>query len=423
MVMSPLTPSSKGEVTSSSHLLSPPLAETSPALFTYVSDTKEVPAEEEKKEEGASVAIHKIKSQKRDSLKNILLKVGIPKESIAQASQALLKLYPQKEVASGLEITFKKHKGQFKELSFSPDFGEEIRLISHEKGKFSGQKLHLKVKKKLECMGGRINSSLYNDALKAGVPIPIVKQMINVLSHAVDFDELQKGDVFEVMYNGMQDGSHRKKFGELSYAAVTVGGEPMRVYLFKKPNGDLSYYHEDGSCVQKGLLRTPVDSAVTSKFGPRLHPVLKYTRMHTGVDFGASPGTRVMSAGDGVIIHAAWKGSYGNCVVIRHNNEFTTLYAHLKKFSPKIRRGARVKQGDVIGYVGSTGLCSGPHLHHEVWKYGKPINPAKVHHLSGSKLTGKPLRRLKSHIRSVDLQFAARPNGSLIASLQKTRVG
>lgn len=373
---------------------------------------------------GKIMETEKIRIQKRETLRKILLRAGIPKDSLSRASDSLLKVCSQKELVSGLEIQVRKHKGFFKELSFKPDFGQEIRLLALEEGKFSAQKLNLKIKKKTECLSGRIRSSLYHDATKAGVPSAVVKQMVQILSHTVDFDDFKKDDFFEVVFQRLEDSANRQKFGDLTYVGVTVGGDPIRIYMMKKSNGEIAYYHEDGSSLRKGLLRTPVDSAVMSSgFGPRPHPVLKHTRFHAGVDFRAAPGTRVMSAGDGVVIYSGWKGGYGNCIMIRHNSEYTTLYAHLQKILPKARRGARVKMGDTIGHVGSTGLCTGPHLHHEVLRWGKPINPAKVHSISGRKLTGKSFHRLRSQVRSIESYFASRPQGSLIASKKKSRLG
>ena len=201
---------------------------------------------------------------------------------------------------------------------------------------------------------------------------------------------------------------------------MTLSGKEFSVYRFKTDDdGFTDYYDEKGRSVKKTLMRTPIDGArLTSGFGKRKHPTLGYTKMHRGVDFGARSGTPIMAAGNGTVEFAARNGGYGNYVRIRHNSEFKTAYAHMRKFGKGVRKGARVKQGQVIGYVGTTGRSTGPHLHYEVHKDGRQINPLSVKLPAGRKLGGKMLAAFNAYTGQVRQEVAGVELETQLASIK-----
>ena len=179
------------------------------------------------------------------------------------------------------------------------------------------------------------------------------------------------------------------------------------MYRFENENGQEGYYNEKGVSARKALLKTPIDGArLSSGYGRRKHPILGYTKLHRGLDFAAPRGTPIYAAGDGVITFAGWKGAYGRLVIVRHNSKFSTAYAHTKSFAKGIKKGLRVRQRQILAYVGSSGRSTGPHLHYEIRKNGKQINPMKIKMPSGEKLTGTQLKHYKNNIKIIDKQYA-----------------
>jgi len=196
------------------------------------------------------------------------------------------------------------------------------------------------------------------------------------------------------------------------FANIKTNGREKPIYRFEMDNGRVDYFGPDGTSIRKTLMKTPIDGArISSGFGYRRHPVLGYNKLHKGMDFAASTGTPIYAAGDGTVTYAARKGSYGNYISIRHNSKLGTAYAHLNKFKKGIRKGSVVKQGDVIGYVGTTGRSTGPHLHYEVLVNGVQVNPRSVKLPTGETLSGSELARFKSMVRSVDQEYASLTKG------------
>ena len=234
---------------------------------------------------------------------------------------------------------------------------------------------------------GRIASSLYGATDSAGVPDKIADKMAEVFSTSLDFrEDLRRGDTFSVIYTVNYRNGEPVSTGELLAAEFVNGGKAHRAVLFRDASGREDYYTPNGESLKKGFLRSPLEfSRVTSNFSSsRMHPVLGYARAHTGVDFGAPTGTRVKATGDATVEFAGRKGGYGNLVILRHQGGYETYYGHLSAFAPGIRPGRAVSQGDVIAYVGATGVATGPHLHYEVRIAGTPYNPLSV------KLPGSP---------------------------------
>tara|TARA_B100000945_G_scaffold75637_1_gene58259 strand:- start:576 stop:3008 length:2433 start_codon:yes stop_codon:yes gene_type:complete len=230
-------------------------------------------------------------------------------------------------------------------------------------------------------VSSEINNSLYISAKKAGLPISVLMEVVKIYSFDVDFQrEIKSGDAFEILYQ-----IHNNKSGEIVKtgpvlrSVLVLGGERLPLYRYEYEEDYFEYFDSEANSAKKALMRTPLDGArISSVFGNRKHPILGYTKMHKGVDFAAPRNTPVFAAGDGIIEYAKRNGGYGKFIRIRHNSEYKTAYAHLDRYAKNIREGTRVKQGDIIGYVGSTGRSTGPHLHYEIIFRNKQVNPLKV---------------------------------------------
>ncbi|MGB0749893.1 MAG: peptidoglycan DD-metalloendopeptidase family protein [Magnetospiraceae bacterium] len=257
---------------------------------------------------------------------------------------------------------------------------------------------------------GTIDSSLYTAAREADLPAGALMEMIRIYSWDVDFQrEIQPGDKFEVMYDykTTEDGQFVGS-GDVLYAKLELSGQIYPLYRFETKDGQIAHFDEKGRGAKKPLMRTPIDGArLSSGFGFRKHPILGYNKKHTGVDFAAPKGTPIYAAGDGRLTFRGRKGGYGNYIQIRHNGEFSTAYAHLSRFKKSVQNGSRVKQGQVIGYVGTTGRSTGPHLHYEIIRNGKKVNPMKVRLPAGFSLEGKDLARFKQIRDQIDDQYLA----------------
>jgi murein DD-endopeptidase MepM/ murein hydrolase activator NlpD len=246
-----------------------------------------------------------------------------------------------------------------------------------------------------------IRSSLYQDAAQNNIPVDVINSAIMALSHFVDFQrQVQQGDILEVRYQRTQVSQDPALFAhlqnplQLTYLRFTNAGEDHRLIRF---NG--AFYFPDGRLAQSFLMKTPLNGArLSSHFGSRRHPVLGYNRQHKGIDFSAPVGTPIMAAGAGVVKRASRFGSFGKTVIIQHSNGYETLYAHLKDFAGELRVGDRVKQGDIIGYLGNTGLSAGRHLHYEVHRHGRAINPLQLKASADIRLQGEELSRFKQQL-------------------------
>lgn len=264
-----------------------------------------------------------------------------------------------------------------------------------------------------------IQNSLYGSAAKAGVPASVVANMIRIYSYEVDFQrDIRTGDKIEVFYQTYEtEEGDFAKYGDILFANLIVGGKSKPVYRFKKEDGRYDYFTEDGMSIKQFLMRTPIDGArMSSGFGMRHHPVLGYNKMHKGVDFAASRGTPIYAAGDGTVEYIGRKGGYGNYIRLRHNGSIKTAYAHMSKFAKKLSKGSRVVQGEIIGYVGTTGRSTGPHLHYEVIRGGKQVNPNRLDLPTGEKLAAGELQKFKSVVASIKQQYAELSEGLKFAS-------
>jgi murein DD-endopeptidase MepM/ murein hydrolase activator NlpD len=262
---------------------------------------------------------------------------------------------------------------------------------------------------RLKRAEGVIETSLYQAAEDAGLPNEVMNDLVSALSYDVDFQrDLRRGDRFELMYELLtdEDGAFVRYSSPL-YAHLSLSGRDIRIYLFAPEGGRPDYYHGDGGSVRKALLRTPISGArVTSSFGKRKDPFLGFTKMHKGVDFGAPKGTPVLAAGDGVVEYVGKYYGYGNYVRIRHDGNLETAYAHMSKFAKGLKKGSTVEQGQIIGYVGCTGRCTGNHLHYEVLVANEQVDPNGVDLPTGHRLEGSELASFLQTRIELDRQFA-----------------
>ena len=234
-------------------------------------------------------------------------------------------------------------------------------------------------------------------------------ELIRAYSWDVDFQrDIRSGDTFQVMYERVYDehGNHVHS-GNIRFAQLTLSGKRHPIYRYRSKDGDDDYFDERGQSARKALMRTPIDGArLSSGFGRRRHPILGYNKMHRGVDFAAPRGTSIYAAGNGTIIKAGRNGAYGIYIRIRHNNRYSTAYGHMKGLARSARRGKRVTQGQIIGYVGTTGRSTGPHLHYEILSNGRRTNPMKIKMPSGRKLKGGALAAFQAARASIDTAFS-----------------
>lgn len=257
----------------------------------------------------------------------------------------------------------------------------------------------------------RLYQSIYETALRQQVPRPVVDELIRIYSYDVDFQRrVQAGDSFEILYPGDEEGSPEKV--DVLYASLTIGGETKRYYRFTTPDdGQVDFYDETGKSAKKFLVRKPVDVAIMrSGYGWRRHPIMGYSKMHTGVDWAAPRGTPIYASGNGVIEKAGWDGGYGKYVKIRHNNGYETAYGHMSGFARGIQPGTRVQQGQVIGFVGSTGLSTGAHVHYEILVNGRFVDPMRIKLPRGRSLEGPVLANFEQERDKFDSIMSRKTN-------------
>ena len=253
-----------------------------------------------------------------------------------------------------------------------------------------------------------IETSLYMAAKNSGIPLSVMMKAIDLFSFEVDFQrEIHAGDSVEMLYEMLEDADGRVlAAGELLFARLTTAGRSVEAWRYERLDATVDYYEENGDSVRKSIIKTPVDGAkLSSGFGLRRHPILGYTALHRGVDFAVPAGTPVKAAGDGTVMIAGWHDQYGNRVKIRHANHYDTMYAHFSRISPGIRKGMEVKQGKIVGYVGSTGMSTGPHFHYEVHYYGAPVNPTALKFPPGHSLEGEDRRLFDLNRRALIADF------------------
>ncbi len=292
-------------------------------------------------------------------------------------------------------FTVDQNDNSIKEFIFQISNKERIILTQDTKNKSFSQEIVLtKLKKRIIYNESSISTSLYKSAINQKVPLNIIVEFARIYGFQVDFQrDIRKKDRFQIMYEVFVD--EKKKLietGNILFANLILSGEDNSLYYYDE-EGNSGHYDKNGKSVEKALMKTPINGArLSSPFGMRKHPIDGFNKMHRGTDFAAPMGTPIMASGSGVIKKAGWCGGGGNCIVIKHNSTYQTIYAHMSKFAKGMRNGVRVKQGQTIGYVGSTGKSTGPHLHYEVLINGKRVNSQTLKLPSGKILKGKNRR-------------------------------
>ncbi len=360
-----------------------------------------------------------------DTFSKILEKLGIGASEIYDISTAIQHEYNPKDMQIGQKITVYKKMGKFVGLDIQKSLLDIISLRSVADGRFGVAQKTVKTKEVTFAKQGTINGSLYKSALNAGVPENLIIEMIKIYSWAVDFQrDIVSNDKFKIMYNMTmtEDGEFVPDMAKILYVSLDLRNSgDISLYRYEDREGDVGYFEEDGRSVRKALMRTPINGArLTSGFGMRRHPILGYSKMHKGMDFAAPRGTPIYAAGDGRIVYIGRRGGFGNFIKIRHYSGLETAYAHMRGFKKGLKRGSKVKQGQTIGYVGTTGNSTGPHLHYEVHSNGRVINPRKIKAQKGKILAGADLKLFKAEVNKTKSQFAKLQKNILTASSQNT---
>jgi len=350
---------------------------------------------------------------KGDTMMALLTDAGVPAAEADQAIRAMAKTYKPRRIKPGQRISLRIQPRPLKapelqSLTFSVNVETDVAVRRTASG-FHAETVRRPLQRRETNAAGRIDKSLYVAGVNAGLSLSTLAELIHIFSFDIDFQrDIRHGDSFALLFQEFCDDTGRVvKAGDILMAEMVLTGKPIRVYRYETSDGKVDYYDTKGQSVRKALLRTPIDGArISSGYGKRRHPILGYTRMHKGLDFAARRGTPIFAAGDGVVEFVGRNGGYGKYVRIRHNDMFKTAYAHMHRYGRGIRKGRRVRQGQVIGYVGSTGRSTGPHLHYEVHNAGRQINPRSIKLPSGRKLMGRQLMAFKAYAAGVERRYA-----------------
>ena len=333
---------------------------------------------------------HKISSG--ETFDKILNNYSIPSENILEIKKNLNSDFNLNNLKTNLDIKFTIDQSNNKKITyflFPISRTEKIQLTRNlNTDIFEKKTIITNLNKKIIFKEGKITQSLYKTAVDLNVQPNIIIEFARIYGFQVDFQrDIRRNDNFQIMYEVFEDESGKVyETGKIIFADLKLSGTNNSLYYFSN-KGSEGHYDENGRSVKKALMKTPINGArLSSSFGMRKHPIDGFNKMHKGTDFAAAMGTPIMASGDGIITRARWCGGGGNCIKIKHNSTYQTIYAHMKNFASGIKEGRRVKQGQVIGYVGSTGKSTGPHLHYEVVKNGKKINSQKLKLPSGKTL-------------------------------------
>ena len=349
--------------------------------------------------------------QNNDTLEKILKKYKVKNEDIKNISDKL-KQKKFGNIYSGrkLNLVIKKLEGGFNtvvNIVYTVNNTTSIE-IRKSKNDFVINENILQLYKRETVAKNIIKNNLYSSAMEVGIEPNIIIEFARIFGFEVDFQrDIRKGDWFEILYEKFEDDNNKvRDTGKIIYASMYVNGEEINLYNFEYEN-DEEYYDIKGKSITKSLMKTPINGArLSSSFGMRKHPILGYNKMHRGTDFAAPSGTPIMASGSGTVTRARWCGGGGNCVKIKHNSTYETVYAHMRSFAKGVREGKKVKQGQIIGYVGSTGLSTGPHLHYEVIVNGKKVNSQKLKLPSGKILKGEAREKFELERIKIDLKLS-----------------
>lgn len=379
----------------------------------------------------ASLAIQKpekpryreVELGKGDTVAGLLQNAGLSGSDTYYAVRALGKYLDVRKIKSGQKIDLHFRPGdagslELARMDMKLDPIRQLRVVRKGPESFEAEVEEKTLVKRVRARKAKIQTSLYGSAARASIPSSVVAEVIRVYSWNIDFQrDIQPGDSLEVLYETLEtdDGEYARN-GEILYASLSVAGRTIPIYRYETEEGRADYFAPDGTSIRKTLMKTPIDGArISSGFGMRRHPVLGYSKMHKGMDFAAPTGTPIYAAGDGKVEYAGRFSSYGNYIRIRHNSKLKTAYAHLHKIRSGVSVGSRVKQGQIIGYVGTTGRSTGPHLHYEVLVNNTAVNPKSVDLPTGEQLGGKELKRFKSMVGTIRQQYVSLMQGEKFA--------
>ncbi len=330
-----------------------------------------------------------------DSYESIIYGVKIPLNEKKLFLETVKKNKKIKILRPNQKIFFKidkKNNPKLEKFIIEINKKEEIYYVrDYKKNTFNSKILEKELTKVISYKESIITNSLYQSALNLKIKPNIIIEFARLYGFQVDFQrDIWKNDSFQIIYEEFlnKDGKVIET-GNIIFANLNLQNKDLKLYRHEYEKNKIDYFDENGKSMKKTLMKTPINGArLSSSFGKRKHPILGFTKMHTGTDFAAPTGTPILASGDGLVVRAQWCGGGGNCVKIKHNRVYQTVYAHMSKFGRGIKKGVRVKQGQIIGYVGSTGLSTGPHLHYEVIENGKKINSQKLKLPSGKILKG-----------------------------------
>tara|TARA_B100001123_G_C15273863_1_gene1011372 strand:+ start:286 stop:1602 length:1317 start_codon:yes stop_codon:yes gene_type:complete len=357
---------------------------------------------------------HKIR--KGENLTKVLKSYNIDKKDISKVNEELKKFVKPSSIKTGivLDLVIKKNiSGSLNLIKMNLPTSKSINISLDRdiNNKFVVKKKITQLFKKIAFTENIIKKSLYASAVESGVDPNIIIEFARIYGFEIDFQrDIRKNDVFQILYETFvdEDGEWYSN-GKIVYAYMSFkNNQELALYRYETDKFS-GYFDVNGKSIEKALMKTPINGArLSSPFGLRKHPILGYNKKHLGTDFAAPTGTPIMASGTGTIVKAAWCGGGGNCIKIRHNSTYQTIYAHLSKFANGIKSGVKVKQGQIIGYVGSTGLSTGPHLHYEVVVNGKKVNSQKLKLPSGKILKGKDrknfeIKRIKTDVLLADI--------------------
>jgi len=350
--------------------------------------------------------------KKNDTIEKILKNYKIKSEDIKNISTKL-KAIKLSNIYAGrkLSLIYKKQEDKLNTVVnlIYPVTNTSSVEVRKSQNAFIIKENILQLYKKEVVVRNVIKNNLYSSAIDAGVEPNIIVEFARIYGFEVDFQrDIRKGDWFEIFYEKFEDDNKKvRDTGKIIYASMFVNGEEINLYNFKFKNEE-EYYDIKGKSITKSLMKTPINGArLSSAYGMRKHPILGYNKMHRGTDFAAPSGTPIMASGSGTITRARWCGGGGNCVKIKHNSTYETIYAHMKAFAKGVREGRKVKQGQIIGYVGSTGMSTGPHLHYEVIVNGKKVNSQRLKLPSGKTLKGEARENFELERIKIDLKISA----------------
>ncbi len=348
-----------------------------------------------------------------ETIASILYDIGVQNNYSTAIIESLAPFYNLKKLQPGKKIKMivfqeGEQASPFIELlKIEKSPGVEAR-VCYRDGSYETKLVEVKTIPVHFSKQGIIENSLYSDAVKAGIPDSAVMEMFQLFSFDVDFQrDIYSGNKFKMLFENIinLDGETVSR-GNIVFAELQTAWKNHKVYRFTGDDGKTDYFNEEGLSIRKTLLKTPIYGArISSGFGTRSHPIEGYTHVHRALDFAAPKNTPIIAAGSGVVELADWYGGYGNCIIIRHANEYKTLYAHMNAYANGARKGKYIKQGDIIGYVGTTGVSTGNHLHYEVIFRGVRINPSTIRTPSEKKLSKEELNRFFKEVKKIDSEY------------------